>query len=67
MNDLIKALQIMLKHGDVSRPTHCEHDMLYVFPNSMDFTEEEFTELEELGFYPDNEQEGFYSFRYGSC
>ena len=67
MEDLIKALQIMLKHGDVAYPTHCEHDTLRIFPNDMDFTEEEFTELEELGFHVDEEQEGFYSFKYGSC
>ena len=67
MNDLIEALQIMMKHGDVDYPTHYEHDTLYIFPNNMDFTEEEFAELEELGFHSDNENEGFYSFKYGSC
>ena len=66
MNNLIKALQILLKHGDVDYPTQCEHDMLYISPNSMDFTEEEFAELEELGFHSDNEMGGFYSFKYGS-
>lgn len=66
MNDLIEALQILLKHGDVTRPTHCEHDELHIYPNSMDFTEEELARLEELGFYP-NDMDGFYSFKYGSC
>lgn len=65
MNDLIDALLIMLKHGDVSRPTHCEHDELHIYPNSMDFTEEELARLDELGFYP-NDMGGFISYRFGS-
>lgn len=75
MNDLIEALQIMMKHGDVKRPIHCEHDTLYIFPNStlyifpnsMNFTDQEISRLEDLGFYTDDENEGFYSFKYGSC
>ena len=66
MNDLIEALQIMLKFGDVKHPTHCEHDTLYIFPNSMDFTEEEFARLNKLGFHKSDDG-GFYSFKYGSC
>ena len=65
LEDLIKALTIMLKHGDVAHPCYCEHDTLYIYPNSMDFTEEEFATLENLGFIRD--EEGFYSFKYGSC
>ena len=30
MEDLIKALQILLKYGNPSYPTHCEHDELRV-------------------------------------
>lgn len=66
MENLIEALQIMLKHGDVAHPTHCEHDELHVYPNSMEFTEEELARLEELGFLP-NDMDGFTSFKYGSC
>jgi len=66
MKDLIEALQIMLKHGDVKHPTHCEHDELFVYPNSMDFTDEEMKRLDELGFFP-NDMDGFSSFRFGSC
>lgn len=66
MKDLIEALQIMMKHGDVSHPTACEHDELHVYPNSMDFTEEEIKRLEELSF-TDNGMEGFSSYRFGSC
>ena len=28
MEDLIKALQILLKYGNPKYPTHCEHDEL---------------------------------------
>lgn len=66
MEDLIKALQIMLKHGDVTHPTHCEHDELHIYPNSMDFTEVELARLDDLGFFP-NGADGFMSFKYGSC
>ena len=52
MKGLIQALNIFLKYGDKSYPTHCEHDDIKL--------------LEELGFSP-NEYDGFSSFRYGSC
>lgn len=67
MEDLIKARQIMLKHGDVDRPTHCEHDELHVYPNNMDFTDDEITQLDDLGFFPTDDGEGFMSFKFGSC
>lgn len=67
MEDMIKALNIFMKHGDVTYPFHCEHDILHVFPQSNDFSEEELKELEELGFYYSEEDGNFYSFRYGSC
>ncbi|MCP4491251.1 MAG: hypothetical protein GY820_28640 [Gammaproteobacteria bacterium] len=66
MEELIEALRIMMKHGDVFHPTYCTHDELHVYPNCMDFTEEEMTRLEEIGFHP-NDMDGFSSFRYGSC
>jgi len=30
MEDLIKALQILLKYGNLRNPSHCEHDYFYV-------------------------------------
>ena len=66
MLELIEALQIMLKHGDVSHPTHCEHDELHIYPNSMEFTDEELARLDDLGFFL-NGADGFMSFKYGSC
>lgn len=67
MKDLIEALQIMMKHGDVQYPTHCEHDQLNIFPANMDFTEEELARLDELSFIINEDETGFYSFRFGSC
>lgn len=67
MENLIEALQIMLKHGNVEFPTHCEHDELHVFPNDMEFTHEELVRLNKLGFFPNESYDGFVSFKYGSC
>lgn len=71
MKDLIEALTIFMSHGDVSYPTHCEHDIMYIYPKGPhDFTEAELVRLEELGFIPDAEfgDEGaFSSYRFGSC
>lgn len=66
MKDLIEALTIMMKHGDTYNPTHCGHDELHVYPKSMEFTKSELFRLDQLGFFP-NDDEGFMSFRFGSC
>ena len=71
MENLIKALQIFLKYGNPTYPTHCEHDVLYVVGISPDIvSDEDKAELEELGFLwkePDaGAEDTFYSFRYGS-
>ena len=66
MDDLIEALQIMRTKGNVLHPTHCSHDELYVYPRSMDFTADQLSRLDELGFFP-NDEGGFSSFKYGSC
>ena len=56
MEDLIKALQILLPYVDEhgkQYPTACEHDVLYV--NSLDLTNMEAStvrELAKLGFMP---------------
>ena len=69
MKDLIEALQIFLKYGNQSYPTHCEHDYLYVDINASLVSEEDINRLNELGFFPDTEYDncGFGSFKYGSC
>ena len=66
LSDLVSALQIFLKYGDPTYPTHCEHDVLTVCVNPEDVPEEDRDRLEELGFNADGE-ECFTSFRFGSC
>lgn len=80
MEDLIKALQILLKYGNPKDPTNCVHDELSIHgiePEAI--TEEDTKELEKLGFMieiegvydHENEREPdesrIYSFKYGSC
>tara|TARA_R110000796_G_scaffold221769_1_gene337945 strand:+ start:1796 stop:2008 length:213 start_codon:yes stop_codon:yes gene_type:complete len=70
MKDLIEALQILLKYANDDRnPTHCEHDQLYVGCGIVyeSLTKKEVDKLDELGFFWDDESEGFISFRFGSC
>jgi len=71
MEDLIKALQILLKYGNPRNPTHCEHDIMYISneidPNDVSLEDKE--KLSDLGF-SSGDQDGefvFYSYRYGSC
>ena len=69
MEDLIKALQIFLKYDNPDYPFHCEHDYLYVDIDSEKVSEEDKAELDELGFFIDEEYSGFGfgSYKYGSC
>lgn len=66
MENLIKALQIFIKYGDIKYPTHCEHDILMVHYNPNDFSKEDIEKLSELGFNANLDEDCFYSFRYGS-
>ena len=70
MENLIKALQILLKYGNPEWPTHCEHDILYISseidPAKVSKADKE--ELAELGFFPGEEyDQGFISHKFGSC
>lgn len=71
MSDLIKALQILLKYGNPSYPTICEHDVMIICGiDADDVSEEDKLELEELGFDVTDEYNGgnqFYSFKFGSA
>ena len=67
MEDLIKALQIFLKYENKTNPTNCSHDYLYIDINPELISEEDVAELDKLGFFIDQELEGFGSFKYGSC
>lgn len=68
MSDLIEALQIFLKYGDVEFPTHCEHDSLYIHGYSIEeMSSQDIIKLEQLGFDYNIDLECFQSFKYGSC
>ncbi|MGK6342876.1 hypothetical protein ACMGDK_11590 [Chryseobacterium sp. DT-3] len=79
MEDLIKALQILIKYGNPEYPTQCEHDQLNIVGIDPESTsKEDVIELERLGFYVRIEGEYYeeddytstvseiYSFKYGS-
>lgn len=66
MEDLIKALQIFLKYGNPDYPTHCNHDELWVDIEPEKVSEEDLEMLKSLGFFPSEDESGFYSFRFGS-
>jgi len=66
MKGLIEALNIFLKYGNPTHPTHCEHDVLHVACDPDLVSEDDINSLEILGFFPDDVG-GFSSYRYGSC
>lgn len=67
MKDLIEALTIFLKYGNPAYPTSCDHDILRVYINPEKVSQEDKKLLETLGFEVEEENDCFYSFRYGSC
>lgn len=80
MEDLIKALQILLKYGNPRNPTNCSHDELRICGIEPELISDEDKKiLSDLGFEIDikgvyDEENDFtpdesriYSFRYGSC
>lgn len=67
MEDLIKALQIFLKYGNPYNPTNCSHDELFVDIDPELVSEEDKKTLDKLGFFPNDELNGFSSYRFGSC
>lgn len=68
MKDLIEALTIFLKYGNPYSPTNCEHDELYVDIDPKLVSKADLKRLDKLGFFPSSEyEEGFSSFRFGSC
>jgi len=67
MEDLIMALQILLKYGNPSHPTHCEHDEMTICGiDPTKVSSEDIVELDRLGFFVSDE-ECFKSFKFGSC
>jgi hypothetical protein len=83
MKELIEALNILLKYGNIGYPFQCEHDELMVCGyDPLLFSEEDKTRLKQLGFEihiegePLDEDDSesdlceetrIYSFKYGSC
>lgn len=70
LEDLIKALTILSKYDDPPSyaPSNCEHDVFMVHvANGESVSAEDAARLEELGFYWDGDDIGFwYSFRFGN-
>ena len=68
MEDLIKALQILLKYGNPKYPTVCENDILYIVGIDLKkISIEDINELENLGFNINIEESEIYSFKFGSA
>lgn len=68
MSKLIEALQILLKYGDPTYPTHCEHDELTICGiDPADVSDADKVALDKLGFFVSASEGCFKSFRYGSA
>jgi hypothetical protein len=68
MTQLIEALTIFRKYKDLKYPTHCEDDVLIIMGIDRDeVSPEDQARLKELGFFYNEEGEGWESFRYGSA
>lgn len=66
LDGLIEALTILRKYGNPSRPTHCEHDQLWICgiePAQVSSADAE--RLDALGFFVD--ADAFSSFVFGSA
>lgn len=68
MKDLIEALTILLKYGNPTYPTHCEHDELTICGiDPAGVSDEDKKRLDALGFFVSEDDECFKSFRFGSA
>jgi hypothetical protein len=67
LDDLIEALTILRKYGNPKYPTTCEHDILYVCIDAKLVSAEDTARLDELGFFVENEADGFASHHFGNC
>lgn len=70
MEDLIKALTILLKYGNPQWPTHCEHDVMYIMEiDPATVSQEDIQELDKLGFVISEEfgEKQFVSYKFGSA
>lgn len=68
MDNLIKALQIFKKYRNENRPTICAHDILIITSITEDeISQEDRKTLNDLGFDWDENEEYWYSFKFGSA
>jgi len=68
MNDLIEALQIFLKYGNPTYPTHCEHDVMWISEIApKDVSAEDKERLDQLGFFVSEHDNCFKSYKFGSA
>ena len=68
MDDLIEALTIFRKYANPRNPTHCSHDQLAIMDvDPAEVTDEDKARLDDLGFFVDEDEECFISFRFGSA
>ena len=63
-----EALAIFKRYANPTYPFHCSHDTLWVLVEPGKVSDEDKKRLDELGFFPCDEDDGdqFISFRYGS-
>jgi|TARA_R100000501_G_C2608070_1_gene103328 hypothetical protein len=67
MKDLILALQIFSKYENLDYPTHCEHDTLWVLIDPELVGPKDTEALDKLGFFADESDRCFKSYKYGSA
>lgn len=68
MRKLIEALEIFAKYKDLSYPTSCAHDTLYIMGITREeVSEEDVVHLDALGFFWSENDGVWQSFRYGSA
>lgn len=67
MDKLIEGLQILNKYDNPKYPTHCEHDVLYICISPEKVSNEDIKKLDKLGIMADNNEDCFYSYRFGSA
>ena len=60
MEDLIKALQILVKYGNPKKPFYCDHGYLFINISYEKVSTEDIAELEKLGFYKSNSVDRFW-------
>ncbi len=66
MKDLLEAITIFAKYSEEKYPCWCGHDVLNICVDPAIVTLEDLKRLEELEFFPSEDEPYFYSFRFGS-